>query len=89
MPPGPCTSSPAASPGRWCPPRSLRRWACEAAGIADWLFDESYQAVGDLAETIAHVLPEPAGSPHTGLAQWMEERLLPLRGADPDEQARR
>ena len=34
--------------------------ACERAGIDDWLFDECYQAVGDLAETIAHVLPPPA-----------------------------
>ena len=36
---------------------SLRALACEAAGIEDWLFDECYQAVGDLAETIAYVLP--------------------------------
>ena len=36
---------------------SLRALACEAAGIEDWLFEECYQAVGDLAETIAYVLP--------------------------------
>ena len=35
----------------------LRALACEMAGIDDWLFDECYQAVGDLAETIAYVLP--------------------------------
>ena len=29
--------------------------ACRQAGIDDWLFDACYQAVGDLAETIAHV----------------------------------
>ena len=58
------------------------------AGIADWLFDECYQAVGDLAETIAHVLPPPAHESDLGLAEWVEERLLPLRGLAPEEQAR-
>ena len=61
MPPGRSTSSPAASRARSCRPRVLRALACERAGIDDWLFDECYQAVGDLAETIAHVLP-PAGA---------------------------
>jgi DNA ligase-1 len=39
----------------------LRLWAAEAAGVPDWLFEESYAVVGDLAETIALLLP-PAGS---------------------------
>ena len=38
---------------------ALRALATEAAGIEDWLFEECYQAVGDLAETIAYVLPLP------------------------------
>jgi DNA ligase-1 len=38
----------------------LRLWAAEAAGIPDWLFEESYTVVGDLAETIALLLPPPA-----------------------------
>lgn len=37
----------------------LRLWAAEAAGIPDWLFEESYTVVGDLAETIALLLPAP------------------------------
>jgi DNA ligase 1 len=37
----------------------LRLWAAEVAGIPDWLFEESYTVVGDLAETIAHLLPAP------------------------------
>jgi DNA ligase 1 len=37
----------------------LRLWAAEAAGIPDWLFEESYTVVGDLAETIALLLPPP------------------------------
>ncbi|WP_298834661.1 ATP-dependent DNA ligase [uncultured Piscinibacter sp.] len=68
---------------------SLRTLAAQCAAIPDWLFDECHQAVGDLAETIAHVLP-PAGSrSDLGLAQWLQERLLPLRGAESDDQAAR
>jgi DNA ligase 1 len=37
----------------------LREWAAEAAGIPLWLFEEAYPVVGDLAETIALVLPPP------------------------------
>ncbi len=65
--------------------------ACEAAAIDAWLFDACYQAVGDLAETIAHVLPlrggDDAAGGATGLAEWIEQRLLPLRGQAPQEQA--
>ena len=31
----------------------LRQFSTEMSGIPEWLFDECYQAVGDLAETIA------------------------------------
>jgi DNA ligase-1 len=59
--------------------------ACEVAGIAWWLFDECYQAVGDLAETIAHILPQGAQTSDVGLAAWVEQRLLPLRGMSEQE----
>jgi len=62
----------------------LAQLACEEAGIEAWLFDECYQAVGDLAETIAHVLPQAAETSDVGLAVWIEERLLPLRGLPPE-----
>ena len=68
---------------------TLRALACEAAGIDDWLFDECYQAVGDLAETIAYVLPLDFKASEVGLAVWMHERLLPLRGLSDDEIAQR
>ncbi|KQT09648.1 ATP-dependent DNA ligase [Ramlibacter sp. Leaf400] len=67
----------------------LAQLACQEAGIEAWLFDECYQAVGDLAETIAHVLPQAAQTSDVGLAVWVEERLLPLRGLPPDEIAGR
>lgn len=68
---------------------SLATLACEVAGIAPWLFDESYQSVGDLAETIALVLPPPGETTDVGLADWVEHRLLPLRGLAEDEVAAR
>ena len=76
-------------PRQVVPTATLRTLACEQAGIAPWLFEESYQAVGDLAETIAHVLPPPRHASDIGLAKWVEQRLLPLRGADPVAQAER
>ena len=63
--------------------------ACQRAGIPEWLFDASYQAVGDFAETVAHVLPPPRQESDLGLAEWVEDRLLPLRGLAPEEQAAR
>ncbi|MGB4116953.1 MAG: ATP-dependent DNA ligase [Polaromonas sp.] len=68
---------------------ALRALAREAAGVDDWLFDECYQAVGDLAETIAYILPLDFEASDIGLAVWMEERLLPLRGLGEEEIAQR
>ena len=76
-------------PRQVVPTALLRQTACAVAGIDDWLFDECYQAVGDLAETIAHVLPPPARGSSEGLGQWVTQRLLPLKGLAPDEQALR
>jgi DNA ligase-1 len=68
---------------------TLRMLACELAGIADWLFEECYQAAGDLAETIAYVLPPAERTSDLGLAEWIEQRLLPLRGLPEPEVAQR
>ena len=73
-------------PKRTVPTRTLREVALQVSGLPDWLFEESYQAVGDLAETIAHVLPTSSTVPSQseGLAWWMQHRILPLRNL-PDE----
>ena len=65
----------------------LKLWAQEAAGIEAWLFEECYAAVGDLAETIAHMIPS-AETPESdlGLAQWVE-RLQGLKALDETAQA--
>jgi DNA ligase-1 len=72
-------------PRQSVPTRLLTEFARERAGLPEWLFDESYQAVGDLAETIAHILPPAQRTSELGLAQWIEERVLTLRGREPGE----
>jgi DNA ligase-1 len=66
------------------PTKLLVQYAIEYAGIDHWLFDESYDAVGDMAETIAHILPPPKNESDIGLNEWMTERIAPLRGAQPE-----
>jgi DNA ligase-1 len=69
-------------PKQVVPVRALVRLAIDCAQIPPWLFEECYQAVGDLAETIAHLLPPGAGETDLTFARWVEQRLLPLRGLD-------
>lgn len=71
-----------AKPKQVVPTRVLRELAREEAGIPEWLFDECYDAVGDLAETIALLLPDGGERDDAALATWVETRLLPLRGVD-------
>ena len=70
-------------PRRAVPSAELRALACEAAGLPDWLFEAGYAATGDLAEAIAYVLPAPTATHGGSLADWMEERIAPLRALDP------
>ncbi|MEO6731631.1 MAG: ATP-dependent DNA ligase [Ferruginibacter sp.] len=54
----------------------LQNWCMEVAGISQWLFDECYHTVGDLAETIALLLPDqeaPTGfTAEQSLAHYLE-----------------
>jgi DNA ligase-1 len=70
-------------PRQAVPTKLLREAAIEYAGLDEWLYEECHAAVGDTAETIAHILPAPKRHGDVGLAVWMEERIGPLRGADP------
>jgi DNA ligase 1 len=81
-------------PRQAVPTATLRRVATEMAGIDEWLFEECYQVVGDLAETITLLLPEPPEPPEApnassavSLAHWVEHRLLVWRTLDPLAQA--
>jgi DNA ligase-1 len=67
-------------PRQVVPTKLLRRWAREESGIPEWLLAECYDAVGDLSETIALILPPPVRTNGESLAAWVH-RLLALRGA--------
>ncbi len=69
-------------PKRLIETRKLVEWAIEETALPAWIFDESYQAVGDLAETISLLLPTPTASTDKSLQYWVEQRLLPLREWD-------
>ncbi|HKP15637.1 MAG TPA: cisplatin damage response ATP-dependent DNA ligase, partial [Gemmatimonadaceae bacterium] len=76
-------------PKRLIPVRRIAQWAMEVASVPDWLFDECYNSVGDLAETIALLLPTNDGAAAPAdvpLYRWVGERLLPLAGMTEDEQ---
>ncbi|MEL7013840.1 MAG: ATP-dependent DNA ligase [Pseudomonadota bacterium] len=59
----------------------LREWAADRAGIPLWLFEEAYPIVGDLAETIALVLPAPSRDHDRSLSDWIGA----LRALDKEE----
>jgi len=51
----------------------VRNWAIEASNIPAWLFEESYHVVGDLAETMALLMPETTNSSNKTLTEWIAE----------------
>jgi DNA ligase-1 len=73
-------------PKRLIPVRRLAHWAMEEANIPDWLFEDSYEAVGDLAETVALLLPDSPGGEDRALATWMSDYVLPLAAQHEDAQ---
>ena len=50
----------------------LRLWAAELANIPNWLFEDTYHIVGDLAETIAKIIPPPTYTSDNSLSYWVE-----------------
>jgi DNA ligase-1 len=71
--------------------RQIREWAAEEAGLPEWLMEECYEAVGDLAETASLVLenagrPAVVSDPQTDsprLHALVEEDCLPLVHLSP------
>jgi DNA ligase-1 len=64
--------------------RLLRRLALEASGLPEWLIEESYQNVGDLAETLSLLLPPSPAPEDVSLEIWMAELLPALRALDEE-----
>jgi DNA ligase-1 len=62
-------------PKRLVSSTELRQWAAEAADLPLWLFEEAYSVAGDLAETIALILPQ--GSSQSDIS--LSDTILRLR----------
>jgi DNA ligase 1 len=70
------------------PKRTIRTsllwdWSLELSNIPDWLLSECYQVVGDMAETIALLLPDVKAENTHSLKEWML-KIIDLEGK-PDE----
>lgn len=63
----------------------LREWCAIAVGIPDWLFEESYGAVGDLAETLSLLMPRQQDASSGSLTEWIEDRIKPLAAMSEEE----
>ncbi len=73
----------AASRARIANSRELRAWIVAESGQPEWLVEDCYDHVGDLAETLALLLDDPpAEDADRPLHVWIERELLPLAGAD-------
>ena len=62
----------------------LKQWALEITQLPEWLFIESYSAVGDLGETLSLILPQAENEIEKSLTQWMTE-LIALKNQTEDE----
>jgi len=61
----------------------LKIWCIDVSGIPAWLFDECYHTVGDLAETIALLLPEsPDENSNDKNLSWYIRQLMSLEKQD-------
>ncbi len=65
----------------------LWEWCRELTGLPGWLFEESYHTVGDLAETIALLLPEPDDAVIEGQKASLTSYLERLAGLVKEEEA--
>ncbi len=65
----------------------LREWASELANIPLWLFEESYHIVGDLAETIALVIPLAKESSEKSLTEFLREMIALKKKPDEEKKA--
>ena len=72
-------------PRQTVPTKLLRRLAIEVSGLPEWLCEECYHSVGDLAETLALLMPDSSGAEEVSLETWMRQRLLPLPGLAEEE----
>jgi len=63
----------------------LRIWANEVANIPLWLFEESYHIVGDLAETIALIIPPSDEHSDKSLTEFLREIIALKKKTDEEK----
>jgi DNA ligase 1 len=65
-------------------------WAStlEATGVPEWLLGECVEAVGDFAETVSLLLPEPSAPVQRSLEEWITVSIRPLIEAREDARVR-
>ncbi len=62
----------------------LRQWASQLSNIPLWLFEESYHIVGDLAETIALIIPSSTSNSEKSLFTFLNE-IIQLKKKSEEE----
>lgn len=80
----------------------MREWVIEQSGISPWLFEECYERVGDLAETISLIIQSSISDHATSttakhdhpeiqfsLKELVEQELQPLGKLNPESQRQR
>jgi DNA ligase-1 len=76
--------------------KDLRQWVAQVCGLPDFLVEESYEAVGDLAETLSLLLEtkwdwideDPLPLDLQSLSGVVNSVIVPLKGASPAKQLR-
>ncbi len=72
------------------PPRNFKTaqihaWALEKANIPEWLYRESYNSVGDMAETISLLLPVASATSNKTLSEWFHALAAMKRASDEEK----
>jgi len=65
----------------------LGTWCLQMTQLPAWLYEECYHTVGDLAETIALLLPPGKNSVSHPLHYWVEQLQLLEKAPEPDKQS--
>ncbi len=64
----------------------LTKWCIDITGLSSWLFTESYHTVGDLAETIALLIPDGKGNSYKASLLETIETIQRVGSLNEDEQ---
>jgi DNA ligase 1 len=76
-------------PKRTVGSKLLQEWCAELIGLPQWLFEECYHTVGDLAETIALLLPkvDSVNNPTESLSYYIEKISGLVKSTEAEKKA--